>query len=273
MPGTGSADGAGVDGRYRWTTGRVLLHIAVGLFAGLLSGMFGVGGGVVIVPLLVLLLGYPQRLASGTSLAAIIPAASVGVISYALTDDVAWIPALILAAGAVIGAQIGTWLLPRVPVRVLQFGFAAFLVAVIVSLFLVIPSRGEPFELSVVSVIGLVVLGLITGVLSGLLGVGGGIIVVPALMLLFGTSDLIARGTSLLMMIPTALSGTVGNARRKNLRVVGAVLIGGSACLTTALGAWITKSVDPLTANVVFAVFLFFITVQIIVRAIRGRSR
>ena len=118
-----------------------------------------------------------------------------------------------------------------------------------------------------------IVLGLITGVLSGLLGVGGGIIVVPALMLLFGTSDLIARGTSLLMMIPTALSGTLGNARRKNVRVVGAILIGGSACLTTALGALITKSVDPLTANVIFAVFLFFITVQILVRAIRGRSR
>lgn len=274
MPNSGAAGGAGdaVAG-YRWTTGRVILHISVGLFAGLLSGMFGVGGGIVIVPMLVLVLAYPQRLASGTSLAAIIPAASVGVVSYALSGDVAWIPALILAAGAVIGAQIGTWLLPRVPVRALQFGFAAFLIAVIVSLFLVIPSRDEPFELSVAVVFGLIGLGLATGVLSGLLGVGGGIIVVPALMLLFGTSDLIARGTSLLMMIPTALSGTIGNLRRKNVNVLGAVLVGGAACTTTALGAFITKSIDPFSANIVFAVFLFFITVQIIVRAIRGRSK
>jgi uncharacterized membrane protein YfcA len=274
MPGRSAGRGGNeiVEG-YRWSTGRVFAHLAVGLGAGLLSGMFGVGGGIVIVPLLVLVLGYPQRLASGTSLAAIIPAASVGVISYALSGDVAWIPALILAAGAVIGAQIGTWLLPRVPVRVLQFGFAAFLIVVIVSLFLVIPSRGEAFELSVLIVVGLVVLGLITGVLSGLLGVGGGIIVVPALMLLFGTSDLIARGTSLLMMIPTALSGTFGNVRRKNVNILGAVLVGGAACTTTALGAFITKSVDPLSANVIFAVFLFFIVVQMIVRAIRGRSK
>ena len=274
MPGRGASSGGNeiVDG-YRWSTGRVIAHLAVGLGAGLLSGMFGVGGGIVIVPLLVLALGYPQRLASGTSLAAIIPAASVGVISYALSNDVAWIPALILAAGAVIGAQIGTWLLPRVPVRVLQFGFAAFLIVVIVSLFLVIPSRGEPFELSVLIVLGLIGLGLITGVLSGLLGVGGGIIVVPVLMLLFGTSDLIARGTSLLMMIPTALSGTFGNVRRKNVNLLGAVLVGGAACTTTALGAFITKSVDPLSANVIFGVFLFFITVQMIVRAIRGRSK
>ena len=65
-----------------------------------------------------------------------------------------------------------------------------------------------------------------TGTLAGLLGVGGGIIVVPALMLLFGASDLIAKGTSLLMMIPTAISGTVGNVRRHNVDLFAAALIG-----------------------------------------------
>ena len=136
-----------------WGVSRVLVHVAIGLAAGILSGMFGVGGGTVIVPLLVLLLGYPQRLATGTSLAAIVPTATVGVISYGVSGDVGWVQALILAAGAVIGAQVGSWLLPRVPVRALQFGFAAFLVAVIVSLFFIIPTRGEPFELTWLSLI------------------------------------------------------------------------------------------------------------------------
>lgn len=252
-----------------WTPGRVLLHIAIGLVAGLLSGMFGVGGGILIVPALVLLLAYPQRLAAGTSLAAIVPIATVGVISYALSGNVQWVAALILAAGAVVGAQIGSWLLPRVPVKALQLGFAVFLLVVIVSLFVIVPSRGEPFDITWISGPGLVALGLITGVLSGLLGVGGGIIVVPALMLLFGTSDLIARGTSLLMMIPTAISGTIGNARRSNVDLAGAALIGLSACTTTALGAWIARSVDPLTGNIVFAVFLVFVAVQIAVKALK----
>ena len=79
----------------------ILTCIGVGLLAGLLSGLFGVGGGTVIVPLLVLILGFDQRLAAGTSLAAIVPTATVGVISYAVHDSVAWIPALILAVGAV----------------------------------------------------------------------------------------------------------------------------------------------------------------------------
>ncbi|WP_286795543.1 sulfite exporter TauE/SafE family protein, partial [Microbacterium sp. UBA3394] len=119
----------------------IITCLLVGALAGLLSGLFGVGGGTVIVPLLMLILGFDQRLAAGTSLAAIVPTATVGVISYAVHGSVAWIPALILAGGAVIGAQIGTWLLARLPVTVLRWGFVAFLAVVIVSLFFVIPSR------------------------------------------------------------------------------------------------------------------------------------
>lgn len=238
-----------------------------------MSGLFGVGGGTVIVPLLVLGLSFDQRLAAGTSLAAIVPTATVGVISYALNDAVAWIPALLLAAGAVVGAQIGTWLLPKLSITALRWAFVAFLVAVIVSLFIVIPSRDAELALTWLTGIGLVALGLVTGVIAGLIGVGGGIIVVPALMLLFGASDLIAKGTSLLMMIPTAVSGTIGNLRRHNVDLVAAATVGVAACTTTALGAWLATLVDPFLGNMLFAVFLVFIAVQMAIRAVRGRRK
>ena len=140
-----------------------IVAILVGLAAGLLSGLFGVGGGTVIVPALVFFLGFNQRLAAGTSLAAIVPTATVGVISYATTGSVAWVAAIILAAGAIIGAQIGTWLLHRLPLPVLRWGFVGFLVLVIISLYLVIPSRDAGIEYTILSVVGLIVLGL-TGV-------------------------------------------------------------------------------------------------------------
>lgn len=248
-----------------------LTCVGIGLLAGLLSGLFGVGGGTVIVPFLVLLLAFDQRLAAGTSLAAIVPTATVGVISYALHDSVAWIPALLLAGGAVVGAQIGTWLLPRLSLTVLRWAFVGFLVAVIVSLFLVIPSREAELVLTWLSGAGLIVLGVVTGILSGLIGVGGGIVVVPALMVLFGTSDLVAKGTSLLMMIPTALSGTVGNLRRGNVDLAAAAVVGVAACTTTALGAWVATLVDPFVANLLFAAYLVVIAGQLALRAIRGR--
>ncbi|WJL96393.1 sulfite exporter TauE/SafE family protein [Microbacterium sp. ET2] len=250
----------------------VFTCLGVGFIAGLMSGLFGVGGGTVVVPLLVLVLGYGQRLAAGTSLAAIVPTAAVGVIAYAVNDSVAWIPALILAAGAVVGAQIGTWLLPRTPVTVLRWGFVGFLVIVIVSLFLVIPSRDAGLPLTVVTVLGLIALGVVTGILAGLLGVGGGVIVVPVLLLLFGTSDLLAKGTSLLMMIPTAISGTVGNLIRKNVDLPAAAIVGVAACATAPVGTWLATVVDPQLGNILFAAFLTIIAVQMAVRAIRGRK-
>ena len=247
--------------------------IGIGLLAGLLSGLFGVGGGTVIVPLLVLLLHFNQRLGAGTSLAAIVPTATVGVVSYAIHGSVAWIPGLILAAGSVVGAQIGTRLLPRVSQTVLRWLFVGFLVVVIVSLFLVIPSRDAEFDLQLLSGLALVAVGVVTGILAGLIGVGGGVIVVPILMLAFGTSDLIAKGTSLLMMIPTAISGTIGNLRNHNVDLVAAAVVGVSACTTTALGAWLATLIDPFVGNMLFAAYLVVIAVQMALKAIHGRKK
>ncbi|MEJ1088536.1 sulfite exporter TauE/SafE family protein [Microbacterium sp. Mu-80] len=248
-------------------------YIFIGLLAGLLSGLFGVGGGTVILPLLVLMLHFDQRLGAGTSLAAIVPTASVGVISYALADAVAWIPALILAAGAVVGAQIGTWLLPRVSQSALRWGFVVFLLVVIVSLFVVIPERSAELILGWGNGIALAGVGVGTGIVAGLIGVGGGVVVVPVLMLAFGTSDLVAKGTSLLMMIPTALSGTIGNLRRRNVDLLAAAVIGAAACTTTALGAWLATRIDPFLGNMLFAGYLVFIAVQMVIKAVRGRRR
>lgn len=250
-----------------------ITFIVIGLVAGLLSGLFGVGGGTVIVPLLVLLLPFDQRLAAGTSLAAIVPTASVGVISYATSGSVAWIPALILAAGAVVGAQIGTRLLPRISQTALRWGFVAFLAVVIVSLFLVVPARDAVFELGWINGAALALVGVCTGIIAGLIGVGGGVIIVPVLMLAFGTSDLEAKGTSLLMMIPTAISGTIGNLRHRNVDLVAAGIIGLSACTTTALGAWLATLIDPFTGNMLFVAYLIAIAIQMTIKAIRGRKR
>jgi uncharacterized membrane protein YfcA len=250
-----------------------LTFIFIGLIAGLLSGLFGVGGGTVIVPLLVLMVHFDQRISAGTSLAAIVPIASIGVISYAIHDSVAWIPALLLAVGAVTGAQIGTRLLPRISQTVLRWGFIGFLVVVIIMLFVVIPSREATFEVGWINGIALVLVGIVTGIISGLIGVGGGVIVVPVLMMGFGTTDLVAKGTSLLMMIPAALSGTIGNLRHRNVDLLAAAIIGVSACTMTALGAWLATLIDPFWGNMLFAAYLVVIAVQMSIKAVRSRRR
>ncbi len=244
--------------------------VALGLGAGFLSGMFGVGGGILIVPGLMMIAHFSQKLASGTSLTAIVPLAAVGVISYAMADSVAWVAAIFLAAGAMIGSKIGTRLLAIVRPKPLQIFFALFMGVVIVSLYLVVPVRGEQLVITVGAAIGLAVLGLVTGILSGLLGVGGGVIIVPALMFFFGASDLIAKGTSLLVMIPSALVGTTTNIKNKNVDLPAALTVGVSASATTYLGSIAAQSTSPRVANIFFSIFLGAVAIQMLVKALRG---
>ena len=115
---------AGADGT------RILVLAAIGTAGGLLSGLFGVGGGVIVVPLLVLWLGYGEREAAGTSLGAIaiVAAAAAGV--QGLYGNVQLSAGLLIGIPAVAGVLLGTWLQQRVPTRTLSLAFAGLLVLV-----------------------------------------------------------------------------------------------------------------------------------------------
>jgi uncharacterized membrane protein YfcA len=243
--------------------------LLVGVAGGLLSGLFGIGGGTIIVPALALWLSMPQKLSAGTSVAAILPTSIVGAATYALHGRVDWVAAVCLAAGIVAGAQLGTFLLARLPVKAIQWAFMAFLAAVIVSLWFVVPQRSDTISISVITGALLVVTGFVTGILSGILGVGGGIVVVPILMFFFGASDLIAKGSSLLMMIPGSISGTLGNLRRHNVDLRAAMYVGLAACVCAPLGSYLAAWINPFWGNVAFSLYLVFIVGQMLWRALR----
>ena len=104
--------------------------VLIGLVAGFFSALFGVGGGIVIVPLLVIAAAYPQREATGTSLAAIGVIALVGVIAYGVRGEVQFGYAALVGLPAAVGAVAGAVFQQRLPVRMLAYAFSALLVAV-----------------------------------------------------------------------------------------------------------------------------------------------
>jgi uncharacterized membrane protein YfcA len=104
--------------------------VLIGLAAGFLSALFGVGGGIVIVPLLILVVGFAQRPAAATSLAAIGLIALVGSISYGLRGDVDLGYGLLLGLPAALGAIGGTALQQRLATRALTLSFAVLLAAI-----------------------------------------------------------------------------------------------------------------------------------------------
>jgi len=247
--------------------------IVIGIIGGTLSGAFGVGGGIVMVPLLVSLARMDQRRASATSLVAIVPASIAGSITYLVHGEVDLIAALIVAAGAVIGAPIGSALLRRLPVIWLQWMFIALLLIVAVRMLLVTPERGEHLDLTWLVGAGLLALGLVMGVASGVFGIGGGVIAVPSLIAIFGISDLVAKGTSLLVMIPTGVVGTIANARAGMVDVRSGLIVGIAATAASFAGVALAFALPPAISSALFAALLLIAAVQLTIKAIRTPRR
>lgn len=244
--------------------------VAVGIGAGFLSGLFGVGGGILIVPGLVLLLHLAQRTAHGTSLAAIIPIALSGAAGYALDGAVDWGAAGVLSIGAVIGATVGTRLLGRIPDRGLRVLFAALMLATAVALPFEAAVSGSAASPGVGWAAVLVSLGLLAGVMGGVLGVGGGIVMVPGLVLLLSATQAVAKGTSLVVIVPMALVGTVRNLRAGNAELRVAAVIG-VAGVASAFGASILAvRLHPVLSAGLFGVLLVAMAARLVL-SVRGR--
>jgi uncharacterized membrane protein YfcA len=115
----------------------ILKLAAIGTLAGIFSGLFGVGGGTVIVPLLIFWFGYGERLATGTSLAAIVMIGLLGAVAQGgIYGNVHVVTGLLLAIPAVLGVLIGTAVQQRISQRAVSLLFAALLIAIAIELIL-----------------------------------------------------------------------------------------------------------------------------------------
>jgi uncharacterized membrane protein YfcA len=120
----------------RMLTRRTPTLAAIGTLAGLFSGLFGVGGGAVIVPLLVLWLGLDERTATGTSLAAIVVIAGAATAVHGAYGNVHLTEGLLVGVPAVAGVLVGTELQQRIPSKAISLVFSAMLAVVAVDLLL-----------------------------------------------------------------------------------------------------------------------------------------
>lgn len=248
---------------------KALALIGIGTVSGFFSGLFGIGGGLIIVPALVVLLKLDHKRAVATSLLAILPAVTVSMIAYAVQGSIYWGVGVLLAIGAVVGAQLGAWLLRRISRRLAQGIFVGFVAVMVVQLLIVIPNRDAVFTLTWLNGAGLLALGLVAGALSSLLGIGGGGVAVPIMMVWFGLGDLAAKGAALVMMLPGVGSGLYSNLRRHMVNISAGVIIGIGAVLTGPLGAWVAHLISAQVAAWLFAAFLVVIGVSMAREALR----
>lgn len=204
----------------------LIILLIIGSLAGLMSGMFGIGGGAIIVPLLMVFMGFEQTAANGTSLAALLlPVGLFGAIEYYRSGKLKIYPALAVALGLAIATWFGASLALNVPRELLKGMYGIFLIYY--AWRYLAPRKwykewrgieeeapvSENKEVDSSSPRTLLLsfgVGLIAGVASGLFGIGGGVVIVPFTMTLLGFDQKLATGTSLgALLLPVGLPGVI----------------------------------------------------------------
>jgi len=188
----------------------IVLIVLLSLAVGVLVGLLGIGGGVVLVPALVYLLHYDQHMAQGTSLLILLPPIGLGALrEYWKNGQVDLRAGIYCALGFLVGGYGGGKMAVPMPSNVLKAVFGCFLMMSAVLLWRKTRAVGVPYAIesssgarSPLGAFGIFCAAGICGVAAGMVGIGGGVLLVPLLSLLFGFSQHRAQGTSLIALIP-----------------------------------------------------------------------
>jgi uncharacterized membrane protein YfcA len=223
------------------TPAEVVLGILAGLAAGIFSGLFGVGGGTVATPAISILLGAPPIVAVATPLPVIFPTAIVGAATYARAGEIDLRAAVWMSVTGTVAAVAGALVAEVVEGRLLLVVTAILLAREAIQV-----ARNKNVERSAgrrVSLWVYAAIGVLAGFASGLLGIGGGLVMVPLLAGVLGMPLKRALGTSLAAIVALVIPGTIAHAALGNidwsifaLLAIGSV-IGARIGATIALGA------------------------------------
>ena len=180
------------------------MYTALGIILGALGGLFGIGGGLIAIPVLGLWFGLDQQLAQGTALVMSVPNVLVALYRYNQRNRIDMRQALPLVLMSFCFAWLGAMLAVGLAPSIIRWGFVCFLL--VVTLYNVIKLYGPPTQLSTGSRYGWPwygALGAVAGTTGGLFGVGGAVVAVPVLTSVFGTSQVVAQGMSLALAAPS----------------------------------------------------------------------
>ncbi len=240
---------------------------ATGLAGGFFSGLTGVGGGAIMVPLMTGALRMRQHTAHGTSLAIIVFAAGASALTYMAQDGMNWVLVAILLPTSLAGAYSGARMVQHLPAMRLRQFFGLFVL--IVGIRLLAFQNVDPL----LSVSGArealagAAIGLAGGTLSGALGVGGGAIFVPALVIVLGTGQHEAQGASLAVIVATAMMGAWTHHRHGSLDLKAVRWIAPAAVPAGIAGAIVAARLSGITLERTFAVVAVGLGTQLLLTA------
>lgn len=239
----------------------VAVGIGVGLVSGILAGLFGVGGGIVMTPGIQVLLGAPPIVALATPLPVIFPTALAGALSYRRGGELDTRAAAWLVGPGLVGAIAGAWLTEVIDTTLLLVVTAGLLGYQALGILRIARRDTTSPRARVASGLTLGAIGLVAGSVSGLLGIGGGVVMVPLLAGRLGMPLKRALGTSLLAIVALVVPGTVVHATLGHIDVWIFLVLTAGAVPGARLGAAIALGARERTLRLVVGVGLLAIAI------------
>ncbi|MBN1639555.1 MAG: sulfite exporter TauE/SafE family protein [Ignavibacteriales bacterium] len=253
--------------------------VVIGIFAGISSGMFGVGGGVIFVPAIYFYLGYhnvPEYIIPLISIATSLFAGSLSSLSssvnHFIIKNIDFKKALLLASGSVVTAVLTPFFVINIEPSLLKYFLIMIIALVAVKMFF---ERNNKKELSdkKLNDLFLIVFGLFVGIISSFSGLGGGVIFVPILYYFYQIDIKKAVGTSSAVVFFTMLSSAITFSLIKEGNGIGldqigyvnffiGILLGGGAIIGATLGVRIVKKIKNIMLKKIFAIFLIIVIIK-----------
>ena len=253
----------------------VVRDLGVGAGVGTLSGAFGIGGGIALVPYLVLRRRIPQKRAQATSLVMVGLAAGAGAVTYGLRGQVVWLAAAAVLSGGLIGSATGSHLVQRTADRWLQIAFGILLISAGIRLLWptadAINSAADLATLRPGIIAVYVAAGFGMGLLSAMFGIGGGILLVPILVAFLGYTPQLAAGTSLAVMFPMALFGAYRQTKPGLANWRQGSIFGMGSIVGATIGATLAMAASSTLVRCCCAAFLIPVGMQYLLSGWRAR--
>ena len=234
----------------------IALTIALAVFVGVSLGLLGGGGSILTVPLLAYVAGLEAKHAIATSLLVVGVTSAVGAVSHARAGRVQWRTGLVFGAAGMAGAYAGGLLARFIPGTVLLIGFAVIMIATAVAMLRGRRDVGAVDAPRSLPSFKIVLEGLVVGLVTGLVGAGGGFLVVPALALLGGLPMPVAVGTSLVVIAMKSFAGLAGYLSSVHIDWPLAIAVTAAALVGGLIGARLTAMVNPDALRKAFGWFV-----------------
>jgi len=263
----------------------IIIYLLIGLSGGVLAGMFGIGGGIVIVPALIFFLHFSPHVANGTSLfALLLPVGIFGVLAYYRAKLIDLKAALWIDLGLFLGISGGALTALSISPEFLKMIYGIFLLF-ISYLFIrpleifpirkinsgAVPSDDVTKRSATESAVRWkqLTIGLFAGILAGLFGIGGGIVIVPALTVWLGYDQKTASGTSLAaLLLPVGLPGVLIYYRAGQFDLQSAIFVASGLLVGVLFGALFAIRLPSKIVDRLYGAFLFLVGISFIAGAI-----